>query len=86
MQSQFIRIFHNSPSSQLRSCRLQDHNFNRQTVTFHLIILLQIVNLIESHNDSRPRTIYHVNDTDIDLDSRRLVDENDRVLTNEHSR
>ena len=40
---------------------------------------------MESH-DSRPRPIYHVNDTDIDLDSRRLINENDRVLTNEHSR
>ena len=47
----------------------------------------QIVNLIESHDDdSRPKPSYHVNGVDIDLDSRRMVNENDRVLTNEHSR
>ena len=45
-----------------------------------------IVNLIESHDDSRPKPSYHVNGVDIDLDSRRMVNENDRVLTNEHSR
>jgi len=43
-----------------------------------------IVNLIESHNDSRPKPTYYVNG--IDLDSRHIVHENDRVLTNEHSR
>ena len=42
------------------------------------------MNLIESHNDSRPKPTYYVNG--IDLDSRRMVHENDRVLTNEHSR
>ena len=42
------------------------------------------MNLIESHNDSRPKPTYYVNG--IDLDSRHIVHENDRVLTNEHSR
>ena len=48
---------------------------------------LQIVNLIESESEERRRRppTYHVDDLDLDL-RRVIVTDNDRVLTNEHSR